>query len=84
MKKVLLLLITMLSIVSCADSKEFTIDNKEVTVKPYGWFDTTQVNDSINYRINTGNVVLSMVFSETVIVPVLITGTELWEPVSKK
>lgn len=84
MKKVLLLLIVMLSIVSCANPKEFTIDNKKVSVEPYGWFDTTQANDSINYRINTGNVVLSIVFSETVIVPVLITGTQLWEPVNKK
>ena len=84
MKKVFLLLILILSIVSCADSKEFTIDNKEVTVEPYGWFDETQKNDSINYKVNTGNIILSVVFCETVIVPVLLTGTELWEPVSKK
>jgi type IV pilus biogenesis protein CpaD/CtpE len=84
MKKLLTLLIIALSIVSCADSKEFTIDNKTVKVEPYGWFDKSQKNDSINYKVNTGNVILSIVFSETIIVPIILTGEELWEPVSKK
>lgn len=84
MKKVIFLLVIMLSLISCADSKEFTIDGKNVTVEPYGWFDETQKNDSINYKVNTGNVVLSVVFCETIIVPILLTGNELWEPVSKK
>lgn len=84
MKKIIFLLIILLSIVSCADSKEFTIDNKRVKVEPYGWFDKSQKNDSINYKVNTGNVILSIVFSETIIVPIILTGEELWEPVSKK
>ena len=84
MKKVIFLLAIMVSLVSCADSKEFIIDSKNVTVEPYGWFDETQKNDSINYKVNTGNVVLSIIFCETIIVPILLTGNELWEPVSKK
>jgi hypothetical protein len=69
---------------SCADSKKFTIDNKEVTVEPYGWFDTGAKNDSINYRLNAGNIVWSVILSGTVVVPVVLTGDQLWEPVSKK
>lgn len=73
-----------LTLASCADSKKFNIDGKEVTVEPYGWFDLSQKNDSVNYRVNTGNVVWSIILSETVVVPVLLTGDQLFEPVSKK
>ena len=85
MKKLLLPCIMLLAILtSCADSKKFEIDGKEVVVQPYGWFDESQRNDSINYKVNTGNVVWSVILCETVIAPVLITGDQLWEPVSKK
>ena len=69
---------------SCADSKKFTIDNKEVTVEPYGWFDMGAKNDSVNYRLNAGNIVWSVILLGTVVVPVVLTGDQLWEPVSKK
>jgi len=84
MKKVLIMLALALTHGSCADSKDFEIDGKTVTVEPYGWFDTTQANDSINYKVNTGNIIWSVIFSETIVVPVVLTGYELYEPVSKK
>lgn len=84
MKKVLVLGVLGLLLVSCADSKEFTIDGKQVTVEPYGLLNQEERNDSINYRINKGNVILSALFSPTVIVPVVLVGWEFHEPVSKK
>lgn len=84
MKKLLIPILAILMLSSCADSKTFNINGKETTVEPYGWFDTTKANDSINYRVNTGNIVLSVVFSETIVVPILLTGDQLWEPTSKK
>lgn len=78
------MLALLLTMWSCADSKDFVIDGKNVTVEPYGWMDTTQANDSINYKINVGNVVWSVILSETIIVPVILTGDYLFEPVSKK
>lgn len=84
MKKLLAILLIALSFASCADSKQFEIDGKQVVVEPYGWFDETEANDSINYRVNTGNVVWSILLFETIIAPIVITGNELWEPVSKK
>lgn len=78
------MLALLLTLGSCADSKDFVIDGKNVTVEPYGWFDTAQKNDSINYKVNVGNVVWSVLFSETLIVPILLTGDQLFEPVSKK
>jgi hypothetical protein len=84
MKKLVIMLALALTMGSCADSKDFEIDGKNVTVEPYGWFDTTQENDSIKYKVNVGNIIWSAIFSETIVVPVLLTGTELYEPVSKK
>lgn len=69
---------------SCADSKDFIINGKQVTVEPYGWFDLDAKNDSINYKVNTGNVVWCIILSETIVVPVILTGNSLYEPVSKK
>ena len=68
--------------VSCADSKVFTrSDGTQFTAKPYGWMDKDKVIDGVEYDLCTSNIVLSVIFSETIAVPVLLTGLELWEPV---
>lgn len=84
--KVQILAILLIAIIftSCADSKKFKINNEEVVVKPYGWFDLNAKNDSVNYKLSTGNIVLGVLFSGTIVVPVILTGDQLWEPVSKK
>ena len=69
---------------SCADNKDFIIDGEEITVEPYAWFDLQAKNDSIEYKINPGNIVLDIIFSETIIVPILLTGNQLYEPARKK
>ena len=84
MKKLVLVALCVLTLASCADSKKFNVNGKETTVEPYGWLNPETKNDSINYRVNIGNVILSIVFCETVVVPVLLTGDQLFEPVSKK
>jgi type IV pilus biogenesis protein CpaD/CtpE len=77
------LLISTLSLASCADSKEFVIDGKLTTVEPYGWFDLDEKNDSIHYEVCIPNAFLSVIFSETIIAPVWITGTQIFEPIKK-
>lgn len=84
MRKLVTVLVTIILLTSCADSKEFTIDGKKQTIEPYGWFDLEAKNDSINYKVNVGNVIWSVVLVETVAAPILITGYQLFEPVSKK
>jgi len=69
---------------SCADEKDFIIDGKEVTIEPYGWFDLEAKNDSIVYKVNTVNIIWSVLLIETVVGPILITGDQLFEPVRKK
>ena len=83
-KQLLSVLVLLTLLTSCADSKEFVIDGKKETIEPYGWFDLEAKHDSINYKINTSNVVWSIVLCETVIIPILITGDQLFEPISKK
>jgi hypothetical protein len=69
---------------SCADSKVLNINGKDVLVEPYGWMDETEFkNDSVVYRVNTGNIIWSIVGVETIFVPVVLTGKYLYEPVSK-
>jgi hypothetical protein len=64
MKKILMIALFCLVFVSCADSKKLNIDGKDVIVEPYGWFDSSAKNDSVNYKVNVGNIVLSVIFSE--------------------
>ena len=88
MKKILsflLLLFVIISFTSCADSKELTINNQHVYVKPYGWADyETAKNDSVMYRVSVGNVVWSVLLSETIVAPIILTGWYLYEPIKKK
>ena len=70
---------------SCADSKKININGKDVIVEPYGWMDEDDFkNDSVKYRVNTGNVVWSVIGVETVFLPIILTGKYLYEPVGKK
>lgn len=67
-------------ITSCA--KEKTI--KGETVAPYGWANSSEKNENINYQVSVGNVVLSVIFSETILVPIILTGWYLFEPTTSK
>ena len=86
MKKLMMILavaIASIAMTSCAEKKTFKkADGTEFTAKPYGWMDKEKEIDGVEYDICTGNVVLSIIFCETVAAPVLLTGLELWEPVS--
>lgn len=71
--------------VGCADSKKININGKDVIVEPYGWMNETEMkNDSVIYKVNTGNIIWSIIGIETIIVPVILTGESLYEPVRKK
>ena len=81
MKKLTVLLVAILSLASCADSK--TIDG--VTYRPYGLLnESTQKNDSIEYQISPWAVCSGIVFVEMVVPPIYTFGFNLWEPVRKK
>ena len=84
MKKLIILIMSALMICSCAESKKFRkLDGTVFKAEPYGWANyQTRKIDGVKYEINITNVLLSTIFAETVIAPVLITGYDLFEPVS--
>lgn len=68
-------------ITACADNK---VINGTDTV-PYGWIDSDEnKNPNVHYKVCWQNVFWSLFFSETIIVPILLTGYELYEPESVK
>lgn len=69
---------------SCANPKEFVINDEVVTVEPYGWMTRNDENENVNYEVCIQNIVVSVIFGETIIVPIIITGLQLWQPVSIK
>lgn len=71
---------------SCADSKTFTDKSgKEFTAEPYGWADADAYKmDTVVYSVNVGNIVWDILLVETVVVPVWLTGWQLYEPVRLK
>lgn len=72
-----------IALTGCAEKKTFKkADGTEFTAKPYGWMTKDKEIEGVDYELCTGNIVLSVIFGETVVAPVLLTGLELWEPVS--
>ena len=70
-------------ICSYAESKKFRKQDGTVfEAEPYGWanYQTNKI-EGVKYEINAPNMVLSLIFVETIIAPVLITGYNLFEPV---
>ena len=83
MKKVLCLLACVCLLCGCAENKVFTKkDGSTFVAKPYGWMNQDKEIDGVEYELCTTNIVLSVVFSETIAAPILLTGLELYEPVA--
>jgi hypothetical protein len=70
---------------SCAQSRVLVIDGQSTIVKPYGWANkNTRYNEKVIYEPSLGNVVWSIIGVETVVLPVWLTGWQLFEPVKVK
>lgn len=84
MKKLLIAIIAGIMLLSsCADSKTFRkSDGTEFTANPYGWMTKEEKIPGVEYELCTDNIIWSCILSETIIVPVLLTGVELYEPVN--
>ena len=86
MKKLLVLIISVTILLSsCAQTSMLVIDDKPTLVKPYGWVNkTAQKNDSVNYELSAGSIIFSVLFVNTLIVPIWLTGWKLYSPVDVK
>lgn len=91
MKKLNLLFVPIilfaLVFVSCANSKTFTVpdeNGQDVTfiAKPYGWANADDCKiEGVEYEVNVGNVVWDILLVETIVVPIYLSGWQLYEPV---
>lgn len=70
----------------CANSKSGTTKEGRIeTAEPYGWANyQTKKNPNFVYEVNLGNVVWSIILVETIVVPVWLTGWDLYEPIEPK
>ena len=83
MKKILALMICILVLGSCAQPKHITFQNgAEKTITPYGFLNEESTrNPDVLYKLSVEDIVLSVIFCETIIVPIIDLGYNLWEPV---
>lgn len=85
MKKLFgLLLIAIIALSSCADSKTFErADGTKFVAEPYGWANyQTKKIEGVTYEACIGNIVWGVIAVETIVIPIWLTGRELYEPVS--
>lgn len=89
MKRIVVFLMVMMMLASCATTKEFQVTKRErngdltpitIEVKPYGIFNQKQERNFVTYKLSYGNIVWSVLFSQTLIVPAVLIGWYLWEP----
>jgi hypothetical protein len=63
------------------DGKTIVVE-KPLLIKPYGFLTEDERKiDGIKYELSTGNLVCSIIFIETIVVPVYLLGCRLYEPV---
>lgn len=82
-KRILILLMS-IALCSCARSRTLEINGKKEKIAPYGWMTLNSKDTCIIYSPSAGSIVLSVIFSETIIAPVFITGLWLFEPMAVK
>ena len=77
----LLILALLFSVTACSSSKEI----KGVSHEPYGLLNSdTKYDPNVIYEANFSDVVLGIVFVETIFMPVYIFGYDVMEPVAEK
>ena len=77
MKLTSIILILLVFMSSCAQTKVC----HGVQYEPYGLFTKDQKKENVEYRKKVSNVLLGIIFIETIIVPIMVWGFNLWEPV---
>jgi len=80
MKRIIGVVLAASMMVGCGQAKQ--INGK--TYSTYGFLNVDSLkNDKIAYSINVGDVILSVIFCETLVVPIVLCGFDIMEPVGK-
>lgn len=78
-----ILLLACILFASCSEKKTFTNqDGSRFIAQPYGWASTEDKIQGVEYKLNVPDVVLSVILSETIVCPIIITAFDVYEPVS--
>ena len=68
-----------------ATGKAMLISGQSVYVESYGLFnEDVYKNKNVVYEVSAESVIFSIIFSETIIVPVYFVGYDLYQPVKVK
>lgn len=85
MKRFIGMVMVVMVLASCATSRSLTIDVEGVpethVFQPYGAFNMFDKNPDVRYGVSIGNLVWSALFCQTVIVPVVLMGWFMMEPI---
>lgn len=93
MKKIFtIFLIFVFSIIfyGCGDDRKIVvptvngIHNEEKLFTQYGFANLNEKDSRVEYRLIIGNIVWGAILGETIIVPIIIGGWYLYEPVGPK
>ncbi len=84
MKKILLCLaLASTMLLSACGAEDKVIDG--VTYGTYGFMNEKEMkNPNIQYEISGWSIAWSIIFSETIIVPVYFIGWDMYQPIAKK
>ncbi len=78
MKRFVLFIVLSLFLCGCGKSKVIN----GVEYHTYGWLNKEENKDpNTQYRLVGENIFWIIIFSETIVIPLLITGLDLYEPV---
>ena len=81
MKKLLVLMCSILLLSSCSHEKSFKTDNGPVIATGYGIAnEEAKKIPNVVYSVSAVNVFWAVIFIETIFVPVYVVGWELYEP----
>jgi len=94
MKKfITIIALSIFCFVACGDTKTLCINTDPkypyssecYKFETYGFFDSNEYkNPNIRYELVIGNIIWSIIFCETIIVPILLLGFDMYEPIGVK
>ena len=73
------LALCMVAMLACGCARSKVINGK--TYEPVGMFDQDERSPKIHYKVSVGNVVWSVLLIETVVVPIVLIGWYIQNPV---
>ncbi len=81
---IVLLVVMMFVVAGCSEKKVMDINGVQTIVPYHGLGNTDIKRDDVNYQLSGWNIFLSVIFVETVFVPIIVLCNQLYEPVSQK